>query len=132
MNFEDTLKTLHTLHSELCAAMRRGEMAWYGMASDYQTKYAFSAGYDPAFKRRYLGQATTCLEIAEWLEALPRPTAPPEVAPFVAALKDAIARCPRPPKMHEEIERLAGKIEAIASAISAVEDAIEEDHDENK
>jgi hypothetical protein len=132
-NFEDMLELLLTLRRESCAAMRRGEMAWYGMASDYQSKYAFSADYDPAFKRRYLEQATTCLEIAEHLEALPRPTATTEVAPFVAALKDAIAHCPRPPTMHDEIERLAARLEAAAPAINPVEkDAIEEDHDEDK
>jgi hypothetical protein len=133
MGFEDTIEPLLTLHRELCAAMRRGEMAWYGMASDYQTKYAFSADYDPAFKRRYLGQATTCLEIAERLEALPRPTIPTEVTPFVAALKDAVAHCPRPPEMREEIERLARRIEPAALVASPVEkDTIEENHDEDK
>jgi hypothetical protein len=119
MSFQDTIKTLHTLHGELCAALRRGEMLWYGMASDYQSKYAFSADYDPAFKRRYLEQAAACLELAEWLEALPLPTAPREVAPFADALKDAVARCPRPPEIRAQLESLAGRIENIASATNA-------------
>lgn len=114
MSFEDTRETLHTLHSELCAALRRGEMLWYGMASDYQSKYAFSAAYDSAFKHRYLEQATTCLEMAQWLEALPLPTDPEEVAAFIDALKGAIERCPRPPGMHGQLESLAAKIESVA------------------
>jgi hypothetical protein len=133
MSFEDTIESLLTLHRELCAVMRRGEMTWYGMASDYQTKYAFSADYDPAFKRRYLEQAATCLEIAQRLEALPRPTIPTEVTPFVAALKDAVARCPRSPEMREEIERLARRIETAALVASPVEeDTVEENHNEDK
>ena len=114
MSFDDTQETLHTLHSELCAALRRGEMLWYGQASDYQSKYAFSADYDSAFKRRYNEQAATCLEMAQWLESLPLPTAPEEVTAFVDDLKHAIARCPQPPGMQGQLESLAGRIERIA------------------
>jgi hypothetical protein len=103
MSFQDTIQTLHDLHGELCAALRRGEMPWYGMADDYQGKYAFSADYDPAFKRRYLEQAAACLELAEWLEALPLPTAFEDVARFADALKDAVARCPRPPEIRGQL-----------------------------
>lgn len=114
MSFENTIKTLHTLYSELCAALRRGEMLWYGQASDYQSKYGFSADYDPAFKRRYNKQATRCLEMAQWLEAIPLPTAPEEVAAFVDTLKSTVERCPQPPGMHGQLENLAVRIERIA------------------
>jgi hypothetical protein len=114
MSFDSTLETLRTLHSKLCAALRRGEMLWYGQASDYQSKYAFSADYDSAFKRNYNERASTCLEMAQWLETLPLPTAPEEVAAFVDSLKQAIARCPQPPGMQGQLESLAGRIEAFA------------------
>jgi hypothetical protein len=97
-------------------------MLWYSMASDYQSKYAFSADYDPAFKHRYYDQATACREIIEQLETLVLPAVPEEVAPFVAALKDAIARCPQPPEMRGLLESLAGKIENVVSAAGAVEE----------
>jgi hypothetical protein len=119
MSFENTRETLRALHTELCAALRRGEMLWYGMASDYQSKYAFSADYDTAFKHRYYDQATACREIVEQLEALALPAVPEEAASFVAALKDAMARCPQPPDMRGLLESLAGKIESVASAAGA-------------
>jgi hypothetical protein len=113
MSFKDTQETLRVLHSDLCAAMRRGEMLWHGMGSDYQSKYAFSADYDKAFKRQYYDRAIACREIAEQLEALALPAIPEEVAPFVAALKNGIAHCPQPPSMHEQLDGLAGKIEKM-------------------
>lgn len=114
MSFEDTIQTLRALHAELCALLRRGEIAWYEMASDYQSKYAFTADYDSAFKRRYNERAAACLEMAEALEALPPPATPDEVASFAAALRDAAARCPRPPSLRDQFERLAQRIEQVA------------------
>ena len=113
MSLAGTKQTLRTLHGNVCAALRRGEMAWYGLASDYQSKYAFSADYDSAFKQRYYAQATTCHEIVEHLEALALPASQAEVAPFLQALRDAV-RCPCPPQMHERFERLAIEIKTIA------------------
>ncbi|MFL7793532.1 MAG: hypothetical protein AB8I69_15430 [Anaerolineae bacterium] len=114
MSFQDTQETLRILRSELCDAVRRGEMLWYGMASDYQSKYAFSADYDTAFKRQYYERATACREIVEQLEALALPAVPEDVAPFIVALKGGIARCPCPPNMPGQLESLAKKIEEMS------------------
>lgn len=113
MNFQDTQEALRILQGKLCAAMRRGEILWYSLASDYQSKYAFSADYDKAFKRQYYERATACREIAEQLEALALPAVPEDVAPFVAALKSGIERCPRAPNMQGQLESLAGEIEKM-------------------
>jgi hypothetical protein len=122
MSFENTAKTLHALHSELCATMRRGEMLWYGMASDYQSKYAFSADYDTALKHGYYDRATACREIAEQLEALSPPTGTEDILLFVAALKDAAARCPQHPEMHTQLERLVGEMKDVVSMIGTAQE----------
>ena len=117
MSFKDTQEALRTLQGEVCAAIRRGEMLWYSMASDYQSKYAFSADYDKAFKRRYHDRATACRGIAEQLEALALPTVSEEIASFVAALRSGIDRCPWPPRMHSQLESLAGKLEKMLDQV---------------
>jgi hypothetical protein len=124
MSIENMLDSLRTFHGELCALMRRGEMLWYGMASDYQSKYAFSADYDKAFKRGYHDQATACREVAEQLEALPLPSTAKEVAQFVASAKNAVKRCPQHPDMRELVERLVGEMDGIASLAGAIEEEI--------
>jgi hypothetical protein len=46
------------------------------------------------------------------LEVLALPSGPEEVGPFIAALKDSIARFPEPPEMHMRLENF-GKIEGV-------------------
>lgn len=115
MHFDEAQKTLHDLHADLCAALRRAEMAWYAMASDYQSKYAFSADYDSAFKRRYYDKATTCQHVVVQMEALALPKGPAEMAAFAATLKDAVEYCPWPASIREQANHLLEQIEAVSS-----------------
>ncbi len=114
MNFEEASRALQTLHSELCTSVRKEEGLWYGMASDYQDKYAFTSDYDKSFKRDYYEKATICREIAEHLEKLPLPSTPEEIASFVDAVKNDIRQCPRHWKVQKQLEMLLEKMEDIA------------------
>ena len=119
MDFEKTKETLRDLLAQLCTAVRRAEWVWYGMASDYQSKYAFTADYDTAFKQGYNEKASYCRETAEWLEGLPLPSAAEGVAAFVAKVTDAARRCPQRGDMEEQLETLIEKMEKIVATIDA-------------
>jgi hypothetical protein len=122
MSFEETIDTLRTLRGNLCAALRRGEMLWLGMASDYQSKYAFSADYDTSFKQGYYEQATTCREIAEKIETLTLPTRAREIPPFITSARSATEHCPLHPEIQGPVEQLIAEMASIASAARVTDD----------
>jgi hypothetical protein len=116
VSLKNTLDALRTLHGDLYAAIKRGEMLWLGMASDYQSKYAFSADYDKSFKHGYYDRATACREIAEQVEALRLPSTAKEITQFVASAKSAAKHCPQHPDVQETVERLIAEMDSIALA----------------
>jgi hypothetical protein len=122
MSFEEMISTLRTLHGNLCAALRRGEVLWLSMASDYQSKYAFSADYDPSFKRGYYEQATACRETAERIEDLALPTHVGEIPPFIAEATSAAESCPLHPETQEPVERLIAEMGSIGSVARVTDD----------
>jgi hypothetical protein len=134
MSLQEMIDTLQTLRSNLCAALRRGEMGWLGMASDYQSSYAFSADYDKSFKHGYYDRATECREIAEQVATLKLPTTTTEIIQFVASAKKAAERCPQHPEVQAVIERLIAQMDSIALAASdpGIENSIEEDCSGNR
>jgi hypothetical protein len=83
------------------------------MASDYQSKYAFSSDYDKSFKHSYYDKGTACREIAEQIETLSLPTDSTEIDSFVQAIKKAVDQCPQHPDMKAPIASLVEKMDDI-------------------
>ena len=106
MTFLDTQKTLTGLSEQLCAALRRSEMVWYGMASDYQSKYAFSADYDSGFKQDYYDKAVACHEAIAYVESLDIPKSVVGVPAFVEALQGVVTQSAWPSEMDGVVKQL--------------------------
>ena len=123
MSVQNTIDALRTLHSNLCATIRRGEMLWLGMASDYQSNYAFSADYDKSFKHGYYDRATSCRETAEQVNALNLPTTGAEIARFVTSAKSMAEGCPHHPDIQEAVDRLIAEMDNIASGVAGEADS---------
>jgi hypothetical protein len=114
MHTQTPLQTLHTLHQELCMLLRKGEWLWYGMADDYQSKYAFTQDYDKSFKRMYHEKGRACRQLAQDLEQVALPASLSEIAAFVDTVNSHLTGCPQHWKMREPIQSIVTRMEALA------------------
>ncbi len=114
MDTQETCTALQALSTNVCALIRRGESLWYGMADDYQSKYAGSSDYDKSFKRNYYDKAQACRGIVRSLEEGSFPSMAEEIGPFVSAVKDSVKQCPRHFEIAGELDKLVTKMEVLA------------------
>ena len=81
------LRRARETYDKLIEIIAAGEFYWYAQASDYQSKYSFSADYDKSFKNTYYEKAALCRETAEQMKQTAFPEDESSLIKFLEKLK---------------------------------------------